>query len=111
METIYHITTRVEWLKGMRQGEYRSATLEDEGFMHCSTLAQVAGSANKHFYRRGGLALLHIDPERVAAEIRTENLAGGETLFPHIYGPLNLDAVISVEAFEPGSDGTFTYPL
>lgn len=55
--------------------------------------------------------MLCIEPQRVRAEIRYENTSGGEELFPHIYGALNLDAVIQVVALKPNKDGTFSIPL
>jgi len=56
------------------------------------------------------LVLLCIDRERVAAPVREENLEGGADQFPHIYGPLNPDAVYQVINFVPGSDGLFELP-
>ena len=55
-----------------------------------------------------GLLLLVIDPDRVEHEIREEQ--SGDELFPHIYGPLNVDAVVEARPFPPNADGTFTAP-
>lgn len=55
--------------------------------------------------------MLCIEPRRVRAEIRYENTNGEEELFPHIYGALNLDAVMQVIALKPNKDGTFSIPL
>ena len=57
-----------------------------------------------------GLVLLEIDTRRVGAEIRYENCEGGQEDFPHIYGALELGAVVRVAAFEPGEDGSFAMP-
>ena len=57
-----------------------------------------------------GLVLLEIDTRRVGAEIRYENCEGGQEDFPHIYGALELGAVVRVAAFEPGEDGCFAMP-
>ena len=78
-----------------------------EGFIHCSTPAQVLQVANARFRGRSDLLLLSIDTDRVDAEIRYENLEGGEQLFPHIYGELDRDAVIRVVEFKPQADGSF----
>ena len=66
--------------------------------------------ANLRFRSQSGLVLLSIDTNRVIAPIVYENLEGGEQKFPHIYGELNLDAVVAVTQFEPGSDGFFVLP-
>ncbi len=88
----------------------RGKRLDDEGFVHCAYAHQVTRVANRVYRGVRGLVLLVIDPGRVDAEIRNENLEGGDELFPHIYGPLKVDAVIDVLAFEPLSDGTFQLP-
>ena len=107
---IYHITTRDAWEQPHPDGLHRDPSLETEGFIHCSTLEQLAGSANRHFAGRTGLVILAIDPKRVQARIVYENLYGGEQQFPHIYGPLEQDAVTSVIDFPPGPDGVFSLP-
>ncbi len=108
---ILHITERIAWEEAKHEGAYRGDTLEDEGFIHCSTSAQVVRVANERFLNREGLVLLCIDPGRVKPEIRFENLEGGEALFPHVYGPLNLDSVADVLSFSPGEDGRFVLPI
>lgn len=109
MPTIFHITTPQAWSQAVAAGSYRGDTLETEGFIHCSTRAQVTHVANARFHGRSGLVLLCIAPERVGSEIRYEPAEAGE-LFPHIYGPLNLDAVTTVLDFPPGADGRFVLP-
>ncbi|HYF51850.1 MAG TPA: DUF952 domain-containing protein, partial [Planctomycetota bacterium] len=101
---IYHIASRQHWDAQKASGVYRSETLDAEGFIHCSTRTQVLRSAEKHFKDRDGLALLCIEPARVKPEIRWENT------FPHIYGPLNTDAVLDVLPFERDASGPFTLP-
>jgi uncharacterized protein (DUF952 family) len=66
--------------------------------------------ADIRFRGQQGLALLCIDTDQVTAEIRYENLEGGEELFPHIYGEINTNAVVQVAEFEPGADGYFALP-
>jgi uncharacterized protein (DUF952 family) len=107
---ILHITTSEAWRQAVELGVYRAASLSSEGFIHCSRPEQVLRVANKIFYGQIGLVLLCIDPGRVAAPIRDENLEGGADQFPHIYGPLNLDAVCQVIHFVPGPDGRFELP-
>lgn len=99
MTTIFHITSRNAWVQATTLGSYSSETLASEGFTHCSTADQVPHSAQKFFKGKTDLVLLHIAQAKVRPEVRYEAAGSGE-LFPHIYGPLNLDAVFSVEDFE-----------
>ncbi len=118
---IYHITRREAWETARRRGEYRAPSLEEEGFIHCSTAEQVEAVANTFYRGQRGLVLLMIDPARLTAEVRWEAPsppAGAESTlegvipsrFPHVYGPINLDAVAKVFSFEPESDGRFVWP-
>jgi uncharacterized protein (DUF952 family) len=117
MAIILHITTRVDWDAARTAGSYRPASLEREGFIHCSTPAQAVGSANKYFHGRTDLILLCIDESRVA-DLRYEPPAtiGGvadpraDDLFPHIHGPLDPDAVVRTIAFPCDRDGRFALP-
>jgi uncharacterized protein (DUF952 family) len=113
---IYHIATRADWERARRSGEYTTSTvgrtLAEEGFIHASGPGQVTGVANR-YYRglRDELLLLVIDPERVLAEIRYEDVPGAAAPYPHIYGPLNADAVVAVRPLPAGPDGTFAFTL
>jgi uncharacterized protein (DUF952 family) len=111
---IYHIATRADWERALADGEYTTSsvgkTLAEEGFIHASQASQVARTANK-FYREvpADLVLLVIDEKRVRAEVRYEDVPGAQAPFPHIYGPLNADAVLEALPFAAGPDGTFRF--
>lgn len=107
---ILHITSRADWEAAQALGDYRLDTLETEGFIHCSTPKQVLGPANEFYRGRHDLVLLVIDPTRLAVELVYEDCYETGAAFPHIYGPLNLDAVTSVVPFPPRPDGTFELP-
>jgi uncharacterized protein (DUF952 family) len=107
MTTILHIARKTDWEQARAEGSYRADTLASEGFIHCSTPEQVIPVANHLFRGQPDLVLLVIDRDKVEAPIRDENLEGGTALFPHIYGPLNLDAVVDVLDFPPRTDGSF----
>lgn len=107
MDTILHITTRGYWQHALDQGVYTTDSLDSEGFIHCSTPAQVTFVADSRFRGETGLILLCIDPGLVEPEIRYE---GEIDQFPHIYGPLNLNAVYRLVDFPPKPDGTFELP-
>jgi uncharacterized protein (DUF952 family) len=113
---IYHIAIRADWESALTDGEYTRSSVDkslaEEGFIHASQASQVARTAN-NFYRGvpGGLVLLVIDPGLLRAEVRYEDVPGAELPFPHIYGPLNTDAVVEARPFAPGPDGTFTLTM
>ncbi len=110
MAIIYHMTNAAAWASAQARGSYTADSLASEGFIHCSKPDQIVATANRFYAGQRGLLLLAIDPSRVAAEIHIENLTGGSELYPHIYGPLNLNAVVAALPFEPDLDGRFTYP-
>ena len=110
MAIILHITTSKAWNKAAAEGIYRTDTLPMEGFIHCSTRDQVIQVANIRFRGQAGLILLFIDTDKVTRDIIYENLEGGQQMFPHIYGELNIDAVVQVAEFEPAADGDFDLP-
>lgn len=104
---IFHITSRATWESALGAGIYEADSLATEGFIHCSTADQYIWVANQRFRGRTDLVLLHIDPARLRSEVRYENLEGGETLFPHVYGAIPILAVLNVVPLRPGEDGTF----
>jgi len=106
---ILHIAEREAWERAMAGGVYRVESLDREGFIHCSKPDQIVRVADARFRGRSGLVLLCIAAERVQYEIRYEGHGDGP-LFPHIYGPLNVDAVVEVLDFAPGEDGRFALP-
>jgi len=106
---LYHITRRRDWERSIESGEYTGDAFEDEGFIHCSTGEQVVRVANVFYRNQDGLILLEIDPARLVPEVRWEASPEGE-LFPHLYGPLNREAVRKVFDFPPASDGMFLFP-
>jgi uncharacterized protein (DUF952 family) len=107
---IYHILPREDWLAAEKAGIYEPESLVGEGFIHCSKIDQVLSSANKYFKDQDDLYLLCIASDRVRAEIRYEDLINAGTLFPHIYGPLGLDAVVNVSRLEKNWRGKFVLP-
>ncbi|HKB67631.1 MAG TPA: DUF952 domain-containing protein [Pyrinomonadaceae bacterium] len=113
MAIIFHIARSEAWANRERlagAGSYRPEMFPVDGFVHCSTEDQVLKVADIRFRGQKGLVLLCIDTDKVTAEIRYENLEGGQELFPHIYGEINADAVVEVAEFQPGADGYFTLP-
>lgn len=106
--TILHICPAADW-QGSRDGRYRCASLDHEGFIHCSTPEQVIEVAGRLFQGRRDLVLLVIEPDRVTPAIRWEDGGNGK-FYPHIYGPLNVGAVTDVVVFAAEVDGSFKLP-
>ena len=110
---IYHITYAADWQKAKADGEYRLSTkgrtLEQQGFIHASDLHQLIPTANFIYADDDDLLVLVIDTEKLApgVEVKYEQLRGAHEPFPHIYGPLNADAVTDTFQLHKGDDGTF----
>ena len=104
---IYHMLPRSTWEAQPLDQPYRGDTLASEGFIHCTGDPDLLVAVANHFYRQesGDFVVLHIDPARVTSEIRWEAADG--SIFPHIYGPLNLDAVTAVTPFPRDDQGEF----
>jgi len=112
---IFHIAVLEEWEVAIRDGVYTPPSIAAEGFIHCSTCEQIIATANSFYRGRQDLMLLVIDEGKVSAPLRYEAPVAADDVravsrFPHIYGALNLDAVIRAEAFPCGSDGSFELP-
>lgn len=113
---IYHIIPTEQWKGAQEDGVYRGDTLDAEGFIHFSTHEQVVWVANGRFEGHTGLLLLEVDTDKLIHELKWEPPFEGasgqaaEWKFPHLYGTLNLDAVIAAHPFEPQQDGSFKLP-
>jgi uncharacterized protein (DUF952 family) len=100
---LFHITTESSWIAACSAGIYRAASLETEGFIHLSTESQWPRTLVRWFAGREDLVLLTIDPARLACEVRDEPAHGED--FPHLYGPLELEAVTEVRTLVLDADG------
>ena len=115
---IFHITLRTAWEEAQKRGDYRAESLETEGFIHCSTISQVLPVAESFYKGQNGLALLVIEPTLLSSALKWEPPSGGSPppgvpdgdSFPHIYGPINLDAVVKVFNLEQNTDNKFILP-
>jgi uncharacterized protein (DUF952 family) len=108
---ILHATTRAAWSAAQASGEYAADSLAEQGFIHCSKPDQILGVAGRFLAGQHDLVLLVIDPARLSSELHWEpGTDRADELFPHVYGPVNLSAVVDVLKFEPGPDGKFYLP-
>ena len=94
---IYHITTADWWAQPENQTLYKSPTLAEEGFIHCSEESQVAGVLERYFAGQQNLVRLSIDTDRLESPLRYEEAPSIGQVFPHIYGVINLTAVQDAE--------------
>jgi uncharacterized protein (DUF952 family) len=103
---ILHITTAPEWAGAQAAGEYRAPSLDTEGFIHCSTPAQVVHVGDWFYREVPDLVLLCVDPGALTSavlwEASTDAFAGE---FPHVYGPIALEAVRAVVPWARGENG------
>lgn len=114
MPTIYHLTTVADWEAGKAAGSYtvstRGKTLDNVGFLRGSQSHQVATVANWLYKDTGeSLVVLVIGTDRLTSPWQYDDVPGQPDPFPHIYGPLNPNAVTAVVPLEPGPDGLFTF--
>ena len=119
MPLIYHITTRNAALNSRLSGEYRADSLASDGFIHFSQRHQVLSVANAFYVGQKDLVILVVDTTRLKAELKYEAPAhpsisdstpSADNQFPHLYGPLNFDAVVKIVDFPAGEDGKFVLP-
>ncbi len=97
-EPMFHIALPQDWAAAFTLGEYavstRGLSLDDVGFIHCSTAEQIEATANRFYGDLTELVVLTIDPAAVPSDVLWEPPAPGvDELFPHIYGPLPISAV------------------
>ena len=110
---LLHLVEPAAWRAALTEGALRPASLADAGFVHLSTPEQVRLPANRLFAGRTDLVVLWLDPARLASPLKWEPGVPGDPesmLFPHLYGPLPLAAVLDVSPYPPGPDGVFDTP-
>jgi len=91
---IFHLANPVDSDKLKQTGTYSAPSLATEGFIHCCTGNQLPGVIQRYYIDATRLVLLHIDAERLTAELVYENTVGGTEAFPHVYGEINASAVV-----------------
>ncbi len=92
---IYHITTQKAWLAAKEQGFYAAESLATEGFIHLSTETQVQGVLERYYAGQTNLVKLVVDADKLIHELKFEWAPSVNEQFPHVYGTINLDAIIS----------------
>src|SRR4051794_37644539 len=107
MSEVFHLVSPSAWQAD--PGEpYRAASLQTEGFIHCSYAEQVSASANRFYAAADEVLVLCIDPATLTSPLKAEPAGSGE-LFPHVYGPINRDAVASVRPLVRDAAGKWVF--
>jgi uncharacterized protein (DUF952 family) len=97
LNIILHCTTSNLWQTAIEKGEYTCESIEKEGFIHCCTQSQLDGVMDRYYPNTSDLIILEIDANRVQAEIKHEFSKSVGEKFAHIYGTLNVDAVVQIK--------------
>lgn len=102
----YHLVPAEVWERQMFRTSYEPEGFADEGFIHCTDTIEELVAVGNRYYRADprDFLVLAIDCEQVTADVICED---AQRMFPHIYGPLNLDAVLSMQPVVRAADGTF----
>ena len=110
MTIIYHMLPAAIWQSHPTDRPYVSDTLTTEGFTHCTAEVEMLPVVANRYYQSipGDFILLCIDEAKVQPDVKWEAASGH--LFPHIYGPLNRDAILEVIPFPRLDDGSFCEP-
>ena len=97
---IFHLTTPEVWAAARESGSWTTSTrgrsLEQEGFVHCSEAHQVEGVRAFWFADLEDVVVLEIETDLLTSPWRSEQLAGADQPYPHVYGPVDLAAVVDV---------------
>ena len=96
---IYHVVKQPDWEKAVEQGFYEAPSLATEGFIHASKKEQVEGVIERYYTNQTDLLILHIDEGKLEAVHIFEMAPSVNEEFPHIYGRINLDAVVDITAW------------
>ena len=108
MAIIYHLAAQADWDAASAEEEYQAASLAEEGFIHCShDEAQLLRVANRLFQGRHDFLVLDVDTDRLISPLKREPSRSGE-IYPHIYGPLNTNAVLQVRLLIVDTNGEFS---
>jgi uncharacterized protein (DUF952 family) len=111
MTTIYKIVAADLWRAAKDSGVFAGTGIDlTDGFIHLSTAAQARRTAQLFFAGQDNLVLVAVDEASVGEALKYEPSRDGD-LFPHLYGPLPLTAVLSVRPLPLGADGNHLFPV
>lgn len=106
---VFHLATPEAWRAAQAAGELRPPGLADEGFVHCSTRAQLVGTIQRHFAGVDELVLLRLDARSLGGDLRWEESRPGER-FPHVYRAIAVSEVVAAVPWQRAADGSVSLP-
>lgn len=98
---VYHLATPRELAEAQQRGSVAPRSLAVEGFIHCSTPAQLAATIDRHYADATELAVLHLDPITLGDALVWEESRPGE-VYPHVYREISIDEVVEVATWRRG---------
>ncbi len=108
--SLFHICLAVDWERAQHDeaitDSTRDVTLAAEGFVHCSYADQLAATVARFYGDLDEIVVLRIDADRLTSPLVVEDLAGTGEAFPHVYGPIDLAAVVDVDIVSPHDIGS-----
>ncbi len=105
-EFIYHLIPEDEWTKVSGLKHYEHMSLQEEGFIHFSFAPQIDGVIKRYYQNLNSIFILKVDVSKIQSKLKIEETPEHGS-FPHLYGKLNLDAVVGVYKIQIGSDGQY----
>jgi len=106
-DLLFHITTKEGWKEAQEGGSYIPESLDTEGFIHCSSGDQLKETANRLFGDEDRILLLVIDASMIRDDVKYEKDEESGEKFPHIYGPISVNAIIDKIEVEANKSGKF----
>lgn len=106
-DLIFHVVKKENWKSQKKDSRYHPESLDSDGFIHCSTGRTIEEVTNRLYKDQDDILLIIINTTLVEPEIRYENSGNSDTKYPHIYGPLNMDAVIDKIELASEDDGGY----
>jgi uncharacterized protein (DUF952 family) len=107
-ETTFHLVPRAEWQAAPADQPYVPRAFAHDGFVHCTDGAdEVAATANRYYRDETDLLVLRLDTARLGAPVRYED---ARHIYPHIYGPIERAAILSVQPMRRDPSGAWLPP-
>jgi uncharacterized protein (DUF952 family) len=106
---VFHIVSTTAWTDARAEASLRPESLTTEGFIHFSYAGQVAATANRHYREVDGLQVVEVDPDLIGLDLVLEPSPVTGEVYPHLYGPLPVVAVIGVHPLDRGANGDYVF--